>query len=160
MGFERIGHEAARLLDRLMDGDTPPAEPILLPPQSLIVRESTDFLAVEDKLIAAALTFIAVNCHLPIGPGDVAAAVSTGKRTLNRHFEKYLDRTVVAEIRRVRIERAKRELAESHHPASKISRDVGFGPPMRMNEVFLRELGITPGEYRRQRQSKRETPGH
>ena len=155
LGFERIGYEAARLLDRLMDGDLPPEGPVLLPPQALIVRESTDFLAVDNHLIAKALEFIAANSHRPIGPDDVAAAASTGKRTLDRHFQKYLARTIAAEIRRVRIERAKRELAESNRPASKISRDVGFGPPMRMNEVFLRELGLTPGEYRRLRREQK-----
>lgn len=156
LGYEQIGYEAARLLERLMDGETPPPGPILLPPQGLIVRESTDFFAVDDKLIAAALAFIGANSHRQIGPDDVARAVATGKRTLDRHFQKYLKRTIAAEIRRVRIERAKRELAESDRPASKISSDVGFGPPTRMNEIFVREMGLTPGEYRRQRQSERE----
>ena len=159
-GFERVGYEAARLLDRLMDGHPegtwPPPKPIWLPPQGLIVRESTDFFAIDDPLIAAALAFIAANCHLPIGPHDVADAVTTGLRTLDRRFLKHLERTVAAEIRRVRLERAKRELAESDRPACKICYDVGFGPPMRMHEVFVRELGLTPGEYRRQRQTEQE----
>jgi len=155
-GYEQIGYEAARLLNRLMDGELPPAGPILLPPQALIVRESTDFFAVDDKLIAAALAFIAANCHLPIGPGDVANAVATGRRTLSRHFEKHLERPIAAEIRHVRIERAKRELAQTERTIKEISRDCGFGPTMRMDEVFVRELGLTPGEYRRQRQRERE----
>jgi LacI family transcriptional regulator len=153
-GFEQIGYEAARLLDRLMGGESPPPGPIWLPPQALIVRESTDFLAVDDKLIAAALAFIAANAHRPIGPDDVADAVATGQRTLSRRFQKSLRRTVAAEIRRVRIERAKRELAESDRPAGKISHAVGFGPPIHMHKVFVRELGLTPGEYRRQRHNK------
>jgi AraC-like DNA-binding protein len=32
-----------------------------------------------------------------------------------------------------------------------IAREVGFGNIHRLYEVFRRELGITPGEYRRQR---------
>lgn len=155
LGYERIGYEAARLLDRLMDGEPPPAEPILLPPQALIVRESTDFVAVDDKLIAAALAFIAANCHLPIGPDDVARAVATGRRTLSRHFEKHLERPIATEIRRARIERAKRELAQTEQSIKEISRDCGFGAPMRMYEVFVRELGLAPSEYRRRRQSHR-----
>jgi LacI family transcriptional regulator len=155
-GYERIGYEAARLLDRLMEDDRAPSEPILLPPQGLIVRESTDFFAVDDKLIAATLEFIAANCHLPIGPNDVANAVATGRRTLARHFQKYLGRSIAAEIRRARIERAKRELAQTDRTVKEISRDAGFGPAMRMYEVFVREVGLTPSKYRLQRQSARK----
>ena len=119
LGFERIGYESARLLDGLMDGKPAPAEPVCLPPQGLIVRESTDFFAVDDPLIAAALEFIAANYHQPIGPEDVARAVSTGRRTLARHFRKYLDRPIATEIRRARIERAKRELRRPSGPSRK-----------------------------------------
>jgi AraC-like DNA-binding protein len=36
-----------------------------------------------------------------------------------------------------------------------IAKDVGFGGAARMNDTFRRELGITPSEYRRQRQLHR-----
>jgi len=158
IGYERIGYEAAQLLDRLMDGDTPPTEPVLIPPQGLVVRESTDFFAVEDPVMSAALEFIAANSqHHQIGAVDVAAAVNIGLRTLQRQFRKYLDRPITAEIQRVRIERAKRELAQSKRPIYEIARDVGFGRAMRMYEVFRRELGVTPREYRKKRRMEPET---
>lgn len=152
MGFERIGYEAARLLERMMDGDAPPTEPILLPAQGIVARESTDFFAVDDQLIASALAFIASKVHLQIGADDVALAVKTGTRTLQRHFQKHLNRPIATEIRRIRIERAKRELTQSNRSLADISRAVGFGEAMRMCEVFRRELGVTPSQYRRQRQ--------
>lgn len=153
VGHERIGYEAARLLDRLIDGEAPPPEPILLPPQGLVVRESTDFYAVDDELIAAALEFISANSHLKIGPDNVARAVNTETRTLQRRFRQYLNRPIATEIRRVRLERAKRELTQSKRPLSEIAQAVGFGQAMRMYEVFRRELGVTPSQYRRQRQA-------
>lgn len=156
VGYERLGYEAARLLDRLMDGQLPLAKPILLPPQGLIVRESTDFFAVDDVLIAQALAFIAANCHRPIGPENVAREMTIGIRTLQLRFQEYLGRPIAAEIRRARIERAKRELAQTERTVKEISRECGFGPPMRMYEVFLRELGLTPSQYRRQRHGERE----
>lgn len=150
-GFERIGYEAARLLHRLMEGQGSTNESILLPAQGLIVRESTDFVAVPDPLVAAALHFIAAHCHRPIGQDDVARAVHAETRTLQNYFRRHLGRAIAAEIRRVRIERAKRELAHSDKRLADISRDVGFGGPMRMYEVFRRELGITPSAYRKLR---------
>ena len=34
---------------------------------------------------------------------------------------------------------------------SDIARDVGFGTPNRTCEIYRREVGITPSEYRKQR---------
>lgn len=157
IGYERIGYEAARLLDRMMDarGRRKPPEPkhSLIPPDGPVLRESTDFFAVADELVTAALEFIATHSHLSITPDDVARSVKTETRTLQRRFRKHLKRTMVSEIRRVRIERAKRELARSKRPLAEIAREVGFGEAMRMYEVFRCELGVTPSDYRKQRQT-------
>lgn len=154
-GYDRIGYEAARLLDHLMGGGALPVGPILQPAKSLVVRESTDFYAINDELIASALAFIAAKSHLAIGPSEVAEAVNTHPRTLQRRFHRILRRPIATEIRRVRIERAKRELVQSTRSLSQIAREVGFGDTLRMYEVFKRELGTSPSEYR----SARRTTG-
>ncbi|QDU25753.1 Xylose operon regulatory protein [Anatilimnocola aggregata] len=163
MGYERIGYEAARLLDQLMDQlmeqkqrrsqrpKTNPPPKIILPPQGLIVRESTDFYAVDDEIVARALYFISANCHRPINCDDVARELNIETRTLQRRFRQVVDWPIADEIRRVRIERAKRELTQTKRSLAEIARAVGFGERMRLYEVFCRELGITPSEYRKQR---------
>lgn len=151
-GYERIGYECAKLLERLMDGHAAPVEPIYVAPSGLVVRESTDFYAVKDSLVADALEFISRNSHRPIGQQDVARAVKAETRTLQLRFSKVLSSAIAKEIRRVRIERAKRELVQSDRLIQNIARDVGFKTANRMCEIFKRELGVTPGEYRRQRQ--------
>jgi LacI family transcriptional regulator len=151
LGFDRIGYAAAELLDRLMDGELPPARPTLLPPQGMVVRESTDFFATDNDVVAAALAFISANCHRPINVGDVAQAVGTETRTLQNYFRDAIDRPIATEIRRVRIERAKRDLVQNDRPIAAIAREAGFGNMQRMYEVFRRELGISPSEYRKQR---------
>ncbi|HVL14321.1 MAG TPA: substrate-binding domain-containing protein [Gemmata sp.] len=156
IGYERIGYAAAELLDRLMAGHAPPPGPVRLAPRGLVVRESTDFFAVENPTVAAALAFLSANSHRDIGPDDVAAAVGAGTRTLQNYFRKAIQRPVAAELRRVRVERAKRELAQGERPLALIARDVGFGTLQRLYEVFRREVGVTPGEYRRQRSLRRE----
>lgn len=152
IGYDRIGYAAAELLDRLMDGDAPPAEPLRLAPHGLVVRESTDFTAVDNPTVAAALAFVAANAHRRIGPDDVAAAVGTEPRTLQNYFRKAIQRPIASEIRRVRIERAKRELAQTDRPLVAVARAVGFGTVQRLYEVFVREVGVAPGAYRAQRQ--------
>ena len=158
IGYERIGYEAAALLDRLMGGEEPPAGPVRVAPQGLVVRESTDFFAVDHAVVAAALTFIAANSHRRIGPRDVATAVGVEPRTLQNYFRKVIQRPIATEVRRVRIERAKRELVQSDRSLAVIARDVGFGTVQRLYEVFRRELGVGPGEYRKRRRALGETP--
>lgn len=152
IGYDRIGYAAAELLDRLMAGQAAPAVPIRLPPHGLVVRESTDFFAVDNPVVATALAFISANSHRRIGPDDVAAAVGAETRTLQNYFRKTIQRPIATEIRRVRIERAKRELAQSDRTLDAIAHDVGFGTIQRLYEVFRRELGVSPGEYRVRRQ--------
>lgn len=157
IGYERIGYEAARLLDQWMQGIAPPNEPIRIPPKGLVVRQSTDFFAVDNDLVAAALRYISANTQHSIGPDDVAKAVGAETRTLQNYFRRTIDRPIAAEIRRLRIERAKRELAHSDRGLSEIARDVGFGESIRMCEVFRREVGMTPSDYRKQRQGQHRT---
>lgn len=160
-GYDRIGYEAARLLGKLMSergrGRTRKAkhdpQHIKVPPVGLVLRESTDFYAVDEPSVAAAIQFVAASSHQKIGPGDVAQAVSVELRTLQRRFRKHLTRSIAEEIQRVRLERAKRELAVTDQPIGAIAKVVGFGGHMRMYHAFNREVGLTPNEYRRQRRS-------
>lgn len=155
-GYENVGYESGKLLQSLMEGGNRPAAPVRVPPQGLVIRESTDFFAAEDELVAASLEFISANSHRHIGQDDVSRAVNAETRALQLRFRKILDRPIVAEIRRVRIERAKRELAQSKRRLSDIAHDVGFGKAKRMYEVFVRELGVTPTEYRKQRRIEKD----
>jgi LacI family transcriptional regulator len=152
IGYDRIGYAAAELLARLMAGHRPPPAPLRLPPHGLVVRESTDFFAVGHPVVAAALAYISAHSHRGIGPDEVAAAVGAETRTLQNYFRRAIHRPIATEIRRVRVERAKRELTQSDRTLDAIARAVGFGSTQRLYEVFRRELGVSPGEYRRQRQ--------
>lgn len=150
-GYERVGYESAKLLNQLIDGKRLNTNTVLIPPQGLIVRESTDFLIADDELISAALSYIAANSNRRIGQGDVARALSVETRTLQNRFRKVLNQSIAGTIRQVRLERAKRELVQSNRPLKNIARDVGFGSAMRMYDLFKRELGMTPTQFRKQR---------
>ena len=84
MGFGKVGYRAAALLDHLMSGGTPPETPELIAPAELVPRRSTDIYASEDLLVARALRYISENSHRRIQVKDVAGAVATTRRTLER----------------------------------------------------------------------------
>jgi len=151
LGEMQIGYQAAELLDRLMDGEQPPAGSQLVAPVELIPRQSTDSYAVDDPLVARALRFIAEHGHEPIKVGDVAAATPTTRRSLERRFQRAMRRTIAEEITRLRLERAKRRLVEADEPLKKVAAASGFSNPNHFNRAFVRLEGISPREYRQQR---------
>ncbi|HYG74461.1 MAG TPA: substrate-binding domain-containing protein [Planctomycetota bacterium] len=146
--YNAIGYQAASILNALMNGQ-PVQQPLqFMEPAGITARQSTDFLAVDDELVATALRWISKLAHQPIGVDDVCRASFAGRRTLERRFSRVLGRTVAEEIQRLRLERAKRELAHAGTPIKQVARLAGFKDAKRLHEVFVREIGQSPSSYR------------
>ena len=146
----RTGYEAARLLDRMLQGEEVPPEGHFIPPLGVHARQSTDILAVEDREIAAAMRFIREQACDGITVEDVLRAVPLSRRVLERRFRAVVGRTPHEEILRLRLERVKQLLAESDLSLERISTLAGFAHPEYMSVAFKREIGVTPGCHRAQ----------
>ncbi len=151
LNYTQVGYQAAAMLDRLMDGDKPPTEPLLIAPAELIPRQSTDSYAVDDPLVARALRFIAEHGHEPISADDVACIVPTTLRSLQRRFHKAMRRSISEELLRLRLERAKRRLVETNEPLKNVWQASGFNNRTHFYRAFVRLEGISPKVYRQQR---------
>ncbi len=148
--IEQIGYEAAALLDRLMDGAPAGFEEWFVPPSGVTTRLSTDVLSVGDPEFATAVRFIRENACHGITVTDVLEHVAISRSTLERTFRCYLGRSPQSEIRAVQLSRARHLLAETDHPIHRIADLVGYQHVEYFNVVFKREIGQTPGQYRRQ----------
>ena len=148
---EELAYRGAALLDRLTQGHPPPAQPILVPPVGLIVRHSSDILAIEHPPVARALGFIWQHYRRRIGVEDVVAATAVSRCSLYRSFREYVGRTIREELERKRIEHAERLLLSSTNKVSHIARQCGFGSGEQFCRAFRRTTGITPSEFRRTR---------
>lgn len=154
--YENIGYEAARLLDKLMDGqrkssksrEKEPATKLFLAPTGVVARRSTDFIAIDNDLMRQALRFIDTNLHRVISVDDVANALLISRRKLTSEFRKHLKRTVAGEIQRLRIERVKRELLGTELIVKEIAKRSGFSSLRTLNDAFIRVVGCSPREYR------------
>ena len=144
----RVGYEAAALLDRLMQGQSPPPEPLLIPPRSIVSRRSTDTLAIEDPEVARAVHFVRQHACSGITMEDVVRHVSLTRVTLKRRFERLLGRSPKAEIMRLKLEKVKQLLAETDLNQAEIARLAGFRHPEYMSAAFHDKMGQTPGRYR------------
>ncbi len=149
---DQIGYEAARLLEGMMHGKKPRKRPLLFPPTRIIVRHSTDTLAIDDEIVRDALQLIRKRSHEGVRVSDVVRELAVARRALEQRFVRLVGRTPAAEIRRVRIEAAKQLLVESDRSIAHISRATGFGHQDLFSRVFRRSVGLTPSQFRNQHQ--------
>lgn len=159
---EKIGFEAAALLESMMDGQQPEFRKRLIHPLGLKTRRSTDVLAITDRVVTVAVRFIREHAADGINVQDSAREAGVSRSTLERRFKKVLGRTPKEELTRVRLERVKRLLRETELPLSEVARMTGFQSPEYLHVVFRRTMDQTPGQYRRRyRTPKRniEPPG-
>jgi LacI family transcriptional regulator len=149
MNAERGGYEAAALLDQLMRGRVRRAKRILVQPQWVVTRRSTDIVALEDREVAAAMRFIHENAGRPLQVLDVVRSLELSRRALEIRFQRAVGRSIHAEIQRVHLERAKRLLTETDVAMPSVAEASGFASPSYFGAVFRHELGMTPAKYRR-----------
>lgn len=145
---EQTGYEAAGLLDRLMNGEPPPSEPILVPPLGIVVRQSSDIVAVEDQEIADVLQFIRMNAGKGLSVQDVLRQFPISRRALDERMKSAVGRTTRSEIVRVQLERVKELLTNTDLSLGQIASRAGFQYPQYMAELFKQRFGVTPGAFR------------
>ncbi|MBX9581402.1 MAG: DNA-binding transcriptional regulator [Gemmataceae bacterium] len=148
-GTNRMGYEAAALLDRLMAGDGARRSWVLVPPAGVVTRRSTDVLAVADPKVAEAIRFVRDHVADGLRAGDVARHVRLSRAALDQHFVSAVGRTAHDEIHRAQLARAKDLLATTDLPLKQVAHQAGFSSVQYLTTVFHRELGRTPAEYRR-----------
>ncbi len=148
---ERIGFEAAVLLESLMGGRRRAPRLVRVPPLGVVRRQSTDALALEDAAVAAALRYIRKQALHGCTVDDILKRVPLSRSSLERRFRKHLGRSPQDQIRRVQVERIKQLLAETDLKLPDIASLCGYEHPEYMNVMFKRLTGSTPGRFRRAR---------
>lgn len=149
VGGERQGYEAAALLDRLIDGEAPPKEPVTMPPKGLAVRASTDVVAASDPLVARALALVAENIPRPWGVAQLCRTLGVGPRRLCRHFADELGRSPGEEIQRQRLARAAALLRDTDLTLDAVAERCGLCHAQYLSKIFRRETGLPPGAWRK-----------
>jgi LacI family transcriptional regulator len=146
-----IGYRAAALLDEMMRGGAAPSESIWIPARGVVVRQSTDTLAIADEDLVRAMSFIRERACTGIGVEDVVDNVGVSRATLERKFAAGLQTTPRQAILRVQMERVKYLLAETNYSLEEIAGWTGYKSQSHLSVVFKREFGLTPGAYRKHR---------
>jgi LacI family transcriptional regulator len=147
---EAIGYRAAAELDIRMRGAArdKPAAVWHIPPTGIIVRRSTDALAIQDAALVKAIRLIREGFMRPIQVEDVARHAGLSRRVLEQRFRAVLSRSPAEEIRRVRIQHACDLLRQTTLPVSLVAEKSGFSSAEYMAVIFRRHLGQTPLQVR------------
>lgn len=153
--WQEVGRNAAKLVHAALSGKPSAPERILVAPLNVVARRSTELLAVDDALVLRAVEWIRGNAADRVTVPMVARAVASGRHRLERAFRRVLGRTIQEELRRVRVESARRLLDESRSSLAVVAKLSGFKTASLLTAAFRRETGMTPGVYRRRAQSAR-----
>jgi LacI family transcriptional regulator len=150
---ERIGYEAAALLERLMDGAAPPPRPILIPPACVIARRSSEILASDEESVVRAVRFIRAHACQRIHVRDVLREARLSRTAIEPRFKAVVGRTIHQEIQRTRLAQAQELLAGTDLPIKQVAHRCGFQYVQYLIRVFKRTTGCTPAQYRRRRRN-------
>ena len=106
----------------------------------------------------AALRFIREHACDGIRVADVLRVVPLTRRVLEHRFQKFVRRTLHAEIIRIRMDRAARLLAETELPLTEIAAKSGFADAEYLSVAFKKYTGASPRAYRQQMSGRRSRP--
>ncbi|HEU4328619.1 MAG TPA: substrate-binding domain-containing protein [Roseiflexaceae bacterium] len=102
------------------------------------------------QLVRKAMALIHTCYAEDITPADIARHVNMNEDYLARCFRQELGLTPMAYLNRYRISQAKQLLTSSDKTISEIALGVGFSTSSHFSQVFRREVGMAPRDYRQQ----------
>ena len=148
VGHERLCEVAIRLMQDHVNGKAVPSGATYVPPSGVVIRESTDVLASTDPAVADAIRYMWDHLTADLSVDDVAAAVSTPRRKLERAFHAQIGHGINAELQRRRLERCCELLRTTTFTIADIAPMVGFRSKDYLHTLFRRRFGMTPRAYR------------
>ncbi|NQU41730.1 helix-turn-helix transcriptional regulator, partial [bacterium] len=122
---------------------------IVIPPREIVVRMSSDFLAVSNEQVAAALRYIGEHAADNMSIADVAHATGVSRSHLARRFRDCLGCSMKDEIQRHRVLRVMALLIETDLSVHKIAAQLGFRHVTNLCNFFSTQTGMSPGAWRK-----------
>ena len=145
-----LGWQAAKLLSQLLEGKRSSKLPILIPPDRVVARRSTDTLVIEDAEVAGVVQKIRDHLNEVFGVERILGLSPLSRRQLEQRFRRSVGSSPYAFLNELRVERAKLLLAEPQkRTLTAVASECGFSELRRFRMVFRRLTKVSPAEYRR-----------
>ncbi len=146
--LEGLGYRGAELLNHLMNGQNAPADPIRVPALGIVVRKSSDILAVKNPGVARSLRYIWMHFDEPICVKDLVGISGMSRRSLHKAFWEHLGCTPGDVFERTRIDHAKKLLATTNKKIEDIAHSSGYKSFNSFCVAFKRVTGFSAKEFR------------
>ncbi len=148
--MQLAGQKAAAIMARSLMGKTVPEKPVELPPESVIVRHSSDTYPIDDEHVSRALKYIHEHFEEPIKVDVIAEQSGLSRRALEYHFQTAIGMGPHQKLAKIRIEKAKELLRSSTFTIDHIAEKTGFKNGLYLSKRFAAITGEPPSEYRKQ----------
>jgi AraC-like DNA-binding protein len=99
--------------------------------------------------IQEAQEYVLENLSKDLSVDALALRAGMSTRNFSRVFRRDLKYTPAAFVDAARIDAARRMLADTKTPLQRVARACGFGNVNSMRRVFVRNLGVSPHDYRK-----------
>jgi LacI family transcriptional regulator len=149
INFERAGYESARVLSDLLRGKKAARSKINVTATHVVVRRSTDYMAISDLNLQKALQFIRDHIRENIKVLDVSRAAGLSRRALEIKFQRDLECSIHEYIKRLRTDQIVRLLVETDLPVGQIADSLGFSDIQHFARYFRAGTQMSPLAYRR-----------
>lgn len=146
---ENAGYEAAKLLEQMMAGQTNDQHDIIVEPVQVIVRRSSDLIAIQDPEVGKAMKFIHAQYKELIQVDDVVQATNLSRRVLEKRFADQLGKTILEELTHLRIEHVSNMLIQTRLSIAEIATACGYADERNLSRYFKMRKGMTPLAYRK-----------
>src|SRR5262249_21066561 len=135
-------------LERMMQGERPRRQHFLIDPVEVVIRQSSDILAIEDHAVAKAMAFIQSNASRGVRVPDVLKTLAISRSGLESRFKAALGCTIHKAIRKAQLDQARRIIAETNSAIKEVAANTGFKSVQQMTMLFRKRFGRTPAKYR------------
>lgn len=148
--MQQIGQTAARMAEEILFLKKKKPENIAFPPLEIITRGSSDTIASNRPELKRAIQFI--SCHVadPLQPKDIVKHTFVSRSKLQQSFKEELNRTILDEIHRQKLERAKALLEQTDLAVYEVGEKCGMPGSPQFIRFFTQKAGISPKKYREQ----------
>src|SRR5499426_2907915 len=105
-------------------------------------------VGIVDRRLRRAIEFMNDNCGRELSLAEIAGAAYLSEFHFSRLFKKITGATPHAYLASLRIERARRLLAESDLPIAEVGAEVGYTSQSHFTKIFREATGMTPKAFR------------
>lgn len=106
--------------------------------------------AIADDVVARAAHYLSNHLHEPISLQVVAASLQLTPVQLTRRFRQAMRVTPNQYLTSLRLQRARSLLAETNLSIHEIARRCGYRSGLYLSRLFVQEMQVRPGRFRRQ----------